>query len=199
MGRFGSTWVWNHRLSWKKEAGKIGTSFPAEALSKDHELICMLLWSSPRKLQLSCVGNREDNFIQWTSRGRGCGADRGSCASLVFICSLISESWAIVGAVKKRCRDRSICKHRRRRDRTCMASREWPPKAKKLSCIPTCAILSTWAQLAAIASCKGVCGITKLDSSPRELYSGASKARRFTFPLGVNGNASTSTNTEGTM
>src|SRR5690606_4014757 len=64
-------------------------------------------------------------------------------------------------------------------DTTCVASNEWPPSSKKLSCTPTRSSPSTSAQIPATISSTGVRGATY---SPRTLPlpCGAGSARRST-------------------
>ena len=77
------------------------------------------------------------------------------------------------------------------------ASSECPPSAKKLSCTPTRSTFSTSAQIPASTSSTGVRGATYRSASA--VYSGAGSALRSSFPFGVSGSASSTTNAAGTM
>jgi hypothetical protein len=89
----------------------------------------------------------------------------------------------------------SVC---RRREMTCTASSEWPPKSKKLSRRPTRSIRSTSAQIFASA-----CSVSPDGASySRTAYaspSGAGSVLRSTFPFGVCGYACSHTYASGTM
>ena len=76
------------------------------------------------------------------------------------------------------------------------ASREWPPRSKKLSWTPTRSRPSTSAQISASTSSTGVRGATSPGAGPR---SGLGRALRSTLPLGLSGMASRRMKAAGTM
>ena len=93
----------------------------------------------------------------------------------------------------------ATCNSRAIRETTCVASKECPPKTKKLSCTPTCATCSTSCQIA--ANCirpASAAGRTRRPVAPR-FQSGAGKARRSTLPLLVTGSAGRARNRLGSM
>ena len=73
---------------------------------------------------------------------------------------------------------------------------ESPPSSKKLSSTPTRSSRSTSAQIPASTSSAAVRGATYPGSGSRP---GAGSAERSSFPFGVSGSASTTTNADGTM
>ncbi len=92
-----------------------------------------------------------------------------------------------------------MLKVERMRETTCVARREWPPSAKKLSVTLTRGRLRTALKSSASFSSVGVRGATKVASSVRLAASGAGSSLLAIFPLGVRGRASSGTKTEGTM
>ena len=81
----------------------------------------------------------------------------------------------------------------------CRLWMEAPPRAKKLSWIPTLLIPRTWAQMLARTSSTGLRGATKASSSLGRSGSGAGRALRSTLPLVNNGKASRKTKAAGIM
>ncbi len=83
------------------------------------------------------------------------------------------------------------------RDATLVASSEWPPRSKKLSSMPTAGSPRTSAKISQSATSRGLrpgsCPETAADGS------GAGRALRSTFPLGVRGSASRVRNALGSM
>src|SRR5262249_682137 len=75
-----------------------------------------------------------------------------------------------------------------------VASREWPPRSKKLSSTPTCSRPSTCANASHSACSRSVAGARPLPA----VYSGAGSARRSSFPPGDTGSASSPTTTAAT-
>jgi hypothetical protein len=107
----------------------------------------------------------------------------------------VTASWATVGCRKTSLDDsrRPAC---RARETTWMLRMESPPSSKKLSSTPTRSTRSTSAQTRASSRSTGVVGSTwRVSGRP----SGAGSARRSTFPLALNGSASSATNADGTM
>src|SRR5215212_9400126 len=86
----------------------------------------------------------------------------------------------------------------RTREMTCVASSEWPPRSKKLSWTPTRSRPSTSAQTLASTSSTCVRGAA-YSPPPPPAASGTGRRLRSTFPFGVKGNSSSTTNCEGTM
>ncbi len=93
----------------------------------------------------------------------------------------------------------STAKASRTRATTCVASNECPPSAKNSSFTPTSSSSSTSAQICASFVSVGVRGATYVLSSGCRTSSGCGSARRSSFPLGITGSASSSTNAAGTM
>ncbi len=82
-----------------------------------------------------------------------------------------------------------------RRDTTCVATSELPPRAKKSSSSPTRSRSRTSANTPATISCVGVVGARNVFVS----NSGSGSAFRSSLPEALSGNASSATNTCGTM
>ena len=82
---------------------------------------------------------------------------------------------------------------------TCVANSEWPPISKKLSVIDTCSTRSTCAHTPHSTSSTAVRGVCAGSGPASTGLVGAGRARRSSFPLGVNGSCSNSTNAAGSM
>ncbi len=83
---------------------------------------------------------------------------------------------------------------RRSHSTTETASSEWPPSAKKSSSTPTEGRSSTAAKARHSSSSRAFAGARP----PPGTYSGAGRAARSTFPLGVRGRTASSTSADGT-
>nr|VFK41658.1 MAG: hypothetical protein BECKTC1821E_GA0114239_10134 [Candidatus Kentron sp. TC] len=84
------------------------------------------------------------------------------------------------------------------RETSCVASRECPPRSKKLSWRPMLSRFNTAAHRLANSSSVGVAGATNSRAEKSDA-SGAGRAFRSILPLGVRGRDSTNTKTEGTI
>ena len=79
-------------------------------------------------------------------------------------------------------------------------SSEWPPRSKKLSWMPTCSNPNVSAQTWATVASTGVRGAVYPPGVCPAIASGEALALRLTFPLGVKGSDSSTTNAPpGTM
>ena len=105
--------------------------------------------------------------------------------------SILDASPAIVGAAKSSRIGSATPNTSRIREINCIARREWPPRSKKSSSIPTRSTRMTSDQMPARSRSSGVRGSTWSSAdSARSRARGAGSAAWSTFPLAVRGSAS---------
>ncbi len=130
--------------------------------------------------------------------GRGCTVSAGrAAAAVVPSVASRSASRVTVRASNTVRRDTSTPRAARIRAVSRIASREWPPSAKKSSSTPTPGRPSASANRPQRISSRGVRGRPPKPASAAK--SGAGSARRSSLPLGVSGRASRVTKAAGTM
>ncbi len=138
---------------------------------------------------------------------RSCAVESGMVASSVLVgmtSQSLSRAWlardslscATVGSSNSMDRDRSIAISLAIREISCDADSECPPKAKKLSWMPTCSTRSTSANNAASRCSASLRGATY---SCACTTCGAGSANRSNLPLDSRGNCSSHWYTVGSM
>ena len=103
--------------------------------------------------------------------------------------SISVASPRIVGVMKSERTASSTARVRRTRETTCVASKEWPPRSKKLSSTPMRGCSKTSLQISASASSTGPEGATNSASACGAETSRVTRALRSTLPLAVRGKA----------
>ena len=152
---------------------------------------------------MSCSRNHSRSWANDSgdSPSRGNARSGGAAGSPpVRADSTNRASAATVGASNSSRSATSTWKASRSREETFVASSECPPRAKKLSSLPTVSTFRTSDQIAATISSAGVRGAEKaVPVSRLAAVPMAGRARRSTLPLGLRGRASSATKNAGIM
>ena len=154
---------------------------------------------APLSGSISCKNhNRCCAYDSGSSLSRGTAASTGPNSCPPPLCRFTrSANPATVGALKNARNGSSTPNAVRTRTITCVAKSEWPPSSKKFCSTPTDSHFSTREKIPHRISSSAV--RSPCPSPPLAGYPGSGKALRSTFPFGVSGKLSSTTNLPGSM